>query len=297
MDLNTAYRKRDIDVLRYPQTGRPITDMPFAGNNCVRGDDYLPVVRYESLYYSQETLISDVCGTFYFYEPDSSNYLHLGKRLIAANKVDAILKLEGYPNGLPYIFDSTLNPFTLTFIPSLSITAILTLADEFRENWDYDYKYKYLTDPRIVTREQDEIISDLDLITKRIRDIETYFRTLLQSELDIDSNYIRTDNGSINSVYKELYNLRKHSKYQGNRMLGEFDYLDQPICKLANEQGYDTIILQREPGETRAVTEILDVRSRRESYQNICKTNIKFDIPTTQHPTIWYRNDGFLVLE
>lgn len=47
------------------------------------------------------------------------------------------------------------------------------------------------------------------------------------------------------------------------------DTFDQIICALAHNRGIDTIILKYMTGRSRVVSEVLDVRSREESYDNI----------------------------
>lgn len=51
-NLREAYKKSTIQVPRYQRTGRPISSMTFAGNNCIISANYLPVIRYESLYFN-----------------------------------------------------------------------------------------------------------------------------------------------------------------------------------------------------------------------------------------------------
>ena len=78
-------------------------------------------------------------------------------------------------------------------------------------------------------------------------------------------------------------------KYIGNAYLGNFDDLDQPICQLARKAGYDVVLLQREPGETRVVTEILDVRDRQVSSQSICLGGpLELKPLQAAKPAIWY---------
>lgn len=95
--LGIAYVDSKYPYPRYPRTGHPVSEMPFAGNHCRIGEFYLPVIRYESLFYNVSGTGNGTCGTFYFYEPDSTSFLNLGKVLIAANKIDAMIKLD--PTG------------------------------------------------------------------------------------------------------------------------------------------------------------------------------------------------------
>lgn len=48
------------------------------------------------------------------------------------------------------------------------------------------------------------------------------------------------------------------------------DDLDQLVCQTAKDQGIDLIVLKYMTGEQRVVTEILDTRSRKESFDALC---------------------------
>lgn len=50
------------------------------------------------------------------------------------------------------------------------------------------------------------------------------------------------------------------------------DELDQPLCKLAAELGYDIVILESMVGSFQVVTEVLDVRSRQDSFLSLIYT-------------------------
>lgn len=117
--------KPGTELSRYAYTKRPITYMyynPFVRPwppifPDIKTHLFLPIVRYERLYYSQETAdmfekqifqISEksdfkkeqeqkqFCGRFYYFEPSSELILDLGPRnqvIIAATKVDAMKQL------------------------------------------------------------------------------------------------------------------------------------------------------------------------------------------------------------
>jgi len=82
--------------------------------------------------------------------------------------------------------------------------------------------------------------------------------------------------------------------------LGAFDLLDQPICRLAKFLHLDTIVLQREMGEYRAVTEILD--TRKDSFQYLIRAvpplankNDSWWTPTIPLcETVWFLGNGLL---
>lgn len=50
------------------------------------------------------------------------------------------------------------------------------------------------------------------------------------------------------------------------------DYLDQPLCSMAAKAGYDIVILENMVGSFQVVTEVLDVRSRKDSFLSLIYT-------------------------
>jgi hypothetical protein len=291
--LQGAYHRRASKIQTYPRTQRPISEMKFANSICKKNSKYLPVIRYEELYHKEES--GKHCGTFYFYEPDSTNYLDLGNCLVAANKVDAMFKLERYQNGLPYLAKND------KLIQSLSLHEFLVFLSTF---FDIDSnlfsELLHISDAGYLEISEDyQEILDTDEIQNIITKVNKFFTTLLRKENDININIeaiteFEGDSEPIPYHLNMLYINMETGQYLGENVLGSYDALDEIICEMAKEQEYDTILLQREPGEKRVVTEILDVRNRKESYGAICKE--KFDLPThkTQHPTIWFSEYGFL---
>lgn len=60
----------------------------------------------------------------------------------------------------------------------------------------------------------------------------------------------------------DFYYRDKFGTYIGSEIYAELDELDHILCIHARQLGFDTILLQREPGEHRVVTVILDTRSQ-----------------------------------
>ena len=246
-----AYENPSYPYPRYSLTKRPIIELEQAGNRCNPKADYLPVVRYDGLYYEQS--MSNICGTFYFYEPESTNLLDLGKYLIAANKIHAIHLLTGNTD------------------PLTSQTSRALLRYPFYRN-NMMVKGRFTPDPS-------EYQTALNFISR-----------VLQTEADVITYQLpkTDDNEPVNSLFQTK------TKYIGFKYYGKTDYLDQSICVLAREKGYNTVILQREIGERRVVTEILDTRSRAESYKNIC-TGYEVDLNSSKaYPAIWFTEQGFV---
>lgn len=173
------------------------------------------------MYYSRTASAVPVCGTFYFYEPESTNLLSLGRYLVAANKIHAYLLLKRLRD------------------PDELIQSILS-----------SYPLK------------------LDVIT-----------TVIKYPRDIEHHPI---------ILFQLPN----GKYIGDKYVSKTDQLDQIICKEASRQGYDTIVLQREVGETRVVSEVLDTRDG----NHLC-SGWEVDLrPSKKYPAIWFVDQGFVSL-
>jgi len=56
------------------------------------------------------------------------------------------------------------------------------------------------------------------------------------------------------------------------QLYAEEDGLDQPLCILARDQGYDIVVLTNMVGSHQVVTEVLDTRSRVDSYRSLVYT-------------------------
>lgn len=208
---------------------------------------YLPVYRIPDLYYP---LNDQYCGTFYFYEPESTEHLNLGKTFIAANKLDAYMKLK-FLNGI-----------------------ISNNNDEEKNVNDARRQYGKMLDT----------YSILDNYESR-----RFLTKLLQSVKDAEETVYKLDT---NMYINALYYLENGDNISGKAEY--FDFLDQELCNLGSSNGYDTIILQREPGKYRPNTEILDTRSRNVSYNSICILPRIMKI--SKYPTIWFAEDGLVSL-
>lgn len=251
VDFERAYHTPLYPIPRYSLTGRPVADMGYLNSKMVcSGKYYLPVIRYQSLYYGKRATEEKFCGTFYFFEPSSNYFLSLGKFLVANNKIDAyrqlVKTLVESPNKL-----SAIDPITIKVsLPDVA------LNEEKDVSKFYPFKDRFIATSNIVK----------------------------------PSRYVPQE--TITPLYYD-----EDKKYVGKQYLGQYDSLDQPICSLAHKAGYDTVILQREPGETRTVTEILDTRPREISFQSFCQNeDLTFHelASKSKYPTIWFRSYGVL---
>lgn len=199
------------------KSGRPKTDMSiFRNSNSNRvskdeivGDQWgewkvIPVTRYaagmtRSRYYNDMTKKQEYCGTFYYYEPESTTYLAYKKAFRSFNKTTAIKKLG-------------------------------------------------VTDEKLL--EKMDLAKSMTRVTRHINGAEPR---------DLIYTY-------------ELEDGSKVEYYAGRRYYAAEDYLDQDLCKVAAAAGYDIVILEAMVGSFQVVTEVLDVRSRQDSFLSLLYT-------------------------
>lgn len=185
--LIRAYHNPSINVDRYPRTGRPITSMKFAGNNCRTGTDYLPVIRYEGHTYKTED--PKFVGTFYFYEPDSPYFLDLGNCLIAGSKLDAIYQLIDEDPNVAIKSNEIMSDSDPSHVNMLDIADILLYAENDIFHDAAEFRSWRIGD----SRQREQRIND---IIQRNRDnyqeLDSFFRTLVHAEDEVDDVSIET---------------------------------------------------------------------------------------------------------
>ena len=78
--------------------------------------------------------------------------------------------------------------------------------------------------------------------------------------------------------------------------VGQLDKFDMPICIMARELGYDTIILQHEIGNLDAVTEILDVRQNASQYESTWEINdiLASTKSSTEFPKVFFPETSYV---
>jgi len=99
-----AYTNKNFCYPRFISTGRPISYMIKMCNKVINFSDlkidnlYLPVMRYQNLYYQEKTK-HNYKGTFYYIEPNSTVLLDLGKCCVFSTKVEAYIVLQNRLNS------------------------------------------------------------------------------------------------------------------------------------------------------------------------------------------------------
>lgn len=82
---------------------------------------------------------------------------------------------------------------------------------------------------------------------------------------------------------------------------GDHDFMDQDLCIMAQTLKIDTLIFQREPGERRTNTEILDTRLNSYDFLRciIDRDTLQRPLiePDSKYPTVWFpqqQGQGFI---
>lgn len=201
--------KTDMSLFRSP-ISRTVRRSDLRGNKLtIEGEEWtvIPVTRYaagmsKGLYWDERP--QDVCGTFYYYEPESTTYLAYKTELRAFNKTEAAAELDIYDDRGEDITNAML---------------------------------KHSRGPY-----------SRDLIMTRDEAYETFPWRDLDPRVKPDSNYV--------GEYLELY--------------GQEDVWDQPLCVGASNTGYHVVILENMVGKYQVLTEVLDTRSREDSFASLC---------------------------
>lgn len=177
----------------------------------IQGEQWnvVPVTRYalgmsKGLYYDVDTP-SEVCGTFYYQEEESTTLLAYKTALRAFNKTDAAAKLS---------------------VPR-------------------DYR-------------------TVDIASEMAAHIDgTLPRDLMMTPLEA---FAYSRHGGIDPA------SLSQAKHYAGAFLGLYaaeDAWDQPLCNAAREAGYDVVILEAMVGSFQIVTEVLDTRTRENSFQSL----------------------------
>ena len=325
---NRLWYQRFIEIL---YTKRPYTMMNTAYRKQLRPKQkgYLPVVRYMSdegrgHYYGQDESDVHKGGTFYFYDPSSLIYLNLGKYLFAPNKVIAFMmlidekgnkmkkegseyKIKGIAEqneGLKMKDDAArldksdpnkqmMHDQGTSLYESGTLHINLGNDKNAKGNQELKKKTLYKASHKFKLIEK-QIIKKHNI---KYANIKPGSRRSHQMTLFIMNKIIKNiDNLNENYLYEKVSDDPIDYKYNVTdaemQLYAMFDYLDQVLNVYGYELGYDTIILQAEPGGFKGVTEILDVRKREDSYKNLAfgydSDYLFFDMIGKRSYDIWH---------
>lgn len=268
----------------YEQTKRPVSGMTFASNPFASKPVgfYLPVLRYEGLYYPTET---KYCGKFYFYEPESSLHLYLGNSRCFGSKVHAYVQLC-HESRTPRPAQG-------------AIFSVVTKRGEI------------LLDPMVATGQGLLPLSQKLLLTIVQSDNLDAYDPAQCQEFQAPNNVSEAWNAFVLSRYWSVYLSQQDLPSLDNHIIpimfptdnptnssvetGEFDFLDQPICTMARDLHIDTLLFQREIGSHDCVTEILDTRLDYRSQLHDLGPIFVMQRETSKYPKIWFPHDNHLV--
>lgn len=268
----------------YSHTGRSVIDPTMAkGAIMPKNSLFLPVLRTEKLFHRERN--PKYCGTFYYIESESRTLLDLGNTLIVATKWDAYLKLLDMQYDVKMSNrkrDRAIDHFLRT--NSVAESLNYYLSENFTE----------LDSSEMIEEFNDKTIKDL-----MFKEDVGFYRKLLNNNGDNSKVYIDS-----NHYFTYLYPTDENNIWnEGNFHAGIHDWMDQPICTMAAELGYDTVIFQREIAKTigmdsaEAVSEILDVRAN--SYEHLYNLSDSIVVEpwknfNPNYPTVWFKDYGLI---
>jgi hypothetical protein len=226
------------------------------------GHVYIPVIRYQygmdkGGYYAG-TITEEGkqwCGTFYYFEKDSSFLLRATTYVVYRNKYDAYYNLK-------------------KLVPIYTITSALqNLGEDVEALKAFAHYHPLYTDDFT----SDLINFFIDIMAgTRYKTIDTYYQAkelfklyaLKGKKVNLTpSVYADPEIGS-------LVDISSGSSRYITEAYADEDRFDQAICLLAKELGIECIILTHMAGKTRIVSEVLDTRNRELSFSNIYRRKL-----------------------
>ncbi len=290
---------------RFPNTLRPINPMElivkrrFLPQQLKKGY-YLPIIRYEGIYYSKpenKEAEKKYCGKFFFYEPDSNIYIHLGKSCMFASKIQAYMilnimngnistlesaRLKKDDDGIKLLSNFKIGDKYKFPIEKLSFLKYGKYDNVFYEIFHNAFWYHNLIEclDEIDYSEEEQ----LEFIDKWI---QHHFCTIFQRQTDVIKD--------LDTCIPVFYPTDLSRSQVSGEGVGDFDFLDQIICNFAKNLGYNTIILQHEIGSHDCVTEILHTNNYQDDLYRIEDVKSKQTHHKTKYPKIWFpKQDGIV---
>lgn len=233
-----------MDMFRRPDSYR--INKRDVVNNKIKLDrvwNVIPVTRYAAgmsrgLFYGEAQ--TEFCGTFYYKEIESKTLLAFNTSYSSFNKYTMFDELMEYMEDLePGIQERIIN------------SDFYNLSGEerlFRQG----FVFKRSNFHRPTVRRLDKYVEGNLPRDLMLTPMETY-------------PYITTDQ-------RTVIKLLPDKKYYAGSLLGLYaveDRFDQALCILGKKLGFDILILENMVGSFQVVTEILDTRSREDSFKSL----------------------------
>jgi hypothetical protein len=281
----------------------PIIEEYQGSPHIVRGSHSFPIVRYAipggGTEFSETPL--DICGTFYYPEAKSDVILRFDSCLIAHNKIVAYSYLFGA--GIEEIVPNfiTLDEYSYFEGPLLFKSSKCGFGEYYIELNGQDLKATYELIKSDLTSSFDDIVNMVMNSDASWR-TQTYFQELIREGDDIDNiKYIYR--GQVQEKDLILFMI-SYVKYAAIKMmlnntwnwrvsiLYPYTQYDQLLCQKAREMKIDVIILTTEisTGMYSIRSEIVDTRSREESYANLRIRNDPTVLKTRQYEILEIRD-------
>lgn len=214
-DMMSFYKVTNHKTTREFLTPNPSDDLSIKTYHLFMDNIYwlaIPVTRYrrdvnQGFYHGVRP--EHVCGTYYYYEPESTTFLICkpGRIKSFRNKIEAYKSV------------------------------------------------KRTSDPRIT----------LSIINQKA--FERYMNGTLPDNLHLSPQELSSILG-VDLKHEDMNSTPRYSAKELGLYASE-DSLDQPLCGVASDKGYDVIILTHMPGNYQVVTEILDTRPQGDSYASL----------------------------
>lgn len=220
--------KTDMNIFRSPVSITMDKDNIINGQININGDiwNVIPVTRYsqgmsKGLYYNEKNE-TNYCGTFYYYEEESTTYLAYKTSGTYFNKTDALIKL-----GKEFNEDriDRLQPILRMHMNGILPENLMMTPLEYAQ-----FQLQKYGIPK-----------------------DKYTRDLLN------------ESGTLPAI--PYYVGDKFNLYAAE------DDIDQDLCEAAKEHNIDVIILTHMVGSHQVVTEVLDSRTRIDSFRSLIYTN------------------------
>lgn len=268
-----------IETEKYVKIPEDISNAPLEGYHdhpdlsSTHVDDnlhvYIPVIRYQhgmsrGGYYTdaQDDHQTDHakhaepkkwCGTFYYLEPGSSTFLRVRTYTVFRNKYDAYCNLKKLvpfsmiQDDLSALYDN----------PDFDPIIFKVFAHYDRVYFEYTSQVLKLFISTIAgTRHL-----TLDIFYQAKELFKDY---MLKGRVVALTPYIRAD-----PITGMMIDDHSHTSSYIDQAYADEDRFDQVICLLAKTAGIDCLILTHMAGKTRIVSEVLDTRSRTDSFDNV----------------------------
>lgn len=245
--------KTEMDIFRSPLSNVVNRNEIIDGKVNILGEVWncIPVTRYgagmsRGMYYGEEEKNGDIeeeyCGTFYYYEPESTTFLAYMTSRTYFNKSSAVIKL-GEEFGKDYYIGDIDEDVLMHTRGDLPADLMMTPLQYSKYMADRVGKDNYYTETVMP---------------------ENMMMTSMEYSQYLSNLYSRDKAEKLSQIPHYIAN--KVDLYAAE------DKYDQVLCEAARDNGIQIVTLTNVVGSTKTVTEILDTRDRKESFKSLVYT-------------------------